>query len=254
MAEVRTKPQLFGATNWKKMFRLEISDAEKFGQQACSARSDSQAKQDVAPRKWRFSLNIRQDRKISFFAGAEGDQLQNEMEELMCFIHQYGWLGAAPQNGLGWVQVQGQAAKKNTLPPGNPVFAARDIIFSKKETESLRQTLEDFFQDKLKQPAPHWKHGRYRHSLEHLGRKSPPVGYEIRRWLREHKQPTFFFGSKKHGGFIHVSHPVVQQDQGWLVRLRFVVRPENGGGLTPARITPPPESWLNDCEQLLKSV
>ena len=254
LGEAGSVVQLFGDTNWKKMFRLEIADAVRGQAQPCSARADDK-NAEKKPYQWeRLTLNVHQDRKISFFNGTEGERIHNEVEELMSFVHHYGWLGAAPQNGLGWVRVQGQEEKRLDLPQDNPVFAAKDIIFSKKEADRLRTELIEYYRDKENTSAPSWKLKRYAVSIRHLDRPPSPVGYEIRRWLRDQKKPAFFFGSGNHAGFVHVTHPAVQQDGGWRVRLRFAVRPDNTGGLTPARITPAPDVWLDQSEHLLKSI
>ena len=141
LGEAGSVVQLFGDTNWKKMFRLEIADAVRGQAQPCSARADDK-NAEKKPYQWeRLTLNVHQDRTISFFNGTERERIHNEVEELMSFVHHYGWLGAAPQNGLGWVCVQGQEKKRLVLPQDNPVFAAKDIIFSKKEADRLRTEL-----------------------------------------------------------------------------------------------------------------
>jgi hypothetical protein len=247
---------LFGATNWKKTFRLEIADAVPGEPQSCSARSHSNA-----PHQWHnVKLTFRNDRESLIFE-ENGTTLEHELRSLMAFVHQYGWLGAAPQNGLGWVAVEGEGLEeKISLPENNPVFAAKDILFSKKEAEELSNTLQEYYRDKYSNSAaPPWKQGRYLHSLEHLGKQTPPIGYEIRRWLREQKFPQNkkeqerFFGSKNHAGFVHVTHPVIQQDGGWRLRLRFAVRPGENGRINPIVSPSSPAAWLDDCcEKLLK--
>ncbi|MCI5145531.1 MAG: hypothetical protein D3923_08355 [Candidatus Electrothrix sp. AR3] len=248
--------QLFGATNWKKMFRLEISDAQRGMQQPCSARSDD-TKTEKKPYHWTCTLSFRQDRKVSFFKGIEGQILQNELEQLMSFVYHYGWLGAAPQNGLGWVQVQGLEQEQMDCivpPPANPVFAAQDIVFTKGEKDKLLAVLRQYYQEKHNQPGPGWKRNRYLNSIEHLGKNPPPVGYEIRRWLRDQQSPEFLFGGRNHAGFVHVSHPLVQADQGWRIRLRFATRPSNAGGINPAQVTPSPAGWLEQSTHILRSL
>lgn len=247
---------LFGATNWKKMFRLEIAEAKESEQQSCSSRSDSKA-----PWKWTFKLIFRQDRKSPIFdelAEKEGFCLEQELRSLMAFVHQYGWLGAAPQNGLGWVTVESEGLEeKISLPENNPVFAAKDILLSKQEVKNLKDELVCFFEKKLRAADQTWKEKRYNQSIEHLKENHAPVGYEIRRWLRDQKFPQNkkeqerFFGGRDHAGFVHVTHPVVQQDDGWRLRLRFTVRPGENGGINPT-VSSSPAAWLNDCCKLLK--
>ncbi|WPD24673.1 MAG: hypothetical protein SD837_08940 [Candidatus Electrothrix scaldis] len=246
--------QLFGDTNWKKMFRLEITDAVRGEALPCSARADDRQAQKT-PYQWKqINLTFRQDRKISFFGGTEGEMIRKEIEELMAFIHQYGWLGAAPQNGLGWVKVQGRTLSPHTLPSSNPVFAAEDISFTAREARNIVKELTGFFRDKIEKVTESWRKHRYKNSIDYLSQEGPPVGYEIRRWLRDQKRPSFFFGNKNNAGFVHVTHPLIRQDGGWLVRLRFAVRPDSMGRLTPARISPAPDAWLHSCETLLKSI
>jgi CRISPR type III-B/RAMP module RAMP protein Cmr1 len=244
--------QLFGATNWKKMFRLEIAEAEKSEKQACSARSDWKGHPDIDPWQWTFKLTFRQDRTSPIFAELaqeNGTSLEKELHSLMAFVHQHGWLGAAPQNGLGWVTVQNDGLERISLPEKNPVFAAKDVLFSKQEADRLRAELIRYYEGK-------GTVNRYAASVRHLKRKPYPVGYEIRRWLRDKKKPSFFFGGKDragvdHAGFVHVTHPVVQSDGSWRIRMRFTVRPDDNGGINPIA---KPADWLDDCEKLLKSV
>ncbi|CAK8712715.1 hypothetical protein GCAAIG_02030 [Candidatus Electronema halotolerans] len=256
--------QLFGATNWKKMFRLEIAEAVQREQQSCSARANDR----IAPWQWTFKLIFRHDRNSPIFnklADKEGFSLADELHSLMAFVHQYGWLGAAPQNGLGWVKVQSEELGTVILPQENPVFAAKDILLNRKESKRLQDTLRDYYRDKYSNlAAPHWKRGRYLHSLEHLDKQSPPIGYEIRRWLRDQMFPPDryknkqeeYFGNQKHAGFVHVTHPVVQSDGGWLLRLRFAARPDTTGDTTrlyPDHLDIAPQFWLDYCEKLLKA-
>ncbi|CAK8719097.1 hypothetical protein GMJAKD_08370 [Candidatus Electrothrix aarhusensis] len=141
--------QLFGGTNWKKMFRFALTEAVQGAGQPCSARADDRQAQKT-PYQWKqVALTFQQDRKISFFNGTEGERIHNEVEELMSFVHQYGWLGAAPQNGLGWVRVQGQAQNQPSLPNNNPVFAAKDIVLTAQEADRLKDELLDFFSKKM---------------------------------------------------------------------------------------------------------
>lgn len=238
---------LFGATNWKKTFRLEIADAVPGEPQSCSARSHSKA-----PHQWQnVKLTFRNDRKSLIFE-ENGTTLEHELRSLMAFVHQYGWLGAAPQNGLGWVTVQWEGLERIALDKDNPVFAAKDILLNNKEAEQLRKTLQEYYRDKHSNPAaPPWKQGRYLHSLDHLDKQNPQIGYEIRRWLKDQIKPSFFFGNEKQAGFVHVTHPVVQQDGSWRLRLRFAVRPGENGGINPIA-NRSPAAWLNDCCKLLK--
>ncbi|MDU9047757.1 MAG: hypothetical protein Q3M30_02830 [Candidatus Electrothrix sp. Rat3] len=251
--------QLFGGTNWKKMFRLEITDAERGQAQPCSARADDK-NAEKKPYQWeRLTLNVHQDRKISFFNGTEGERIHNEVEELMSFVHHYGWLGAAPQNGLGWVQVQGQLQNRLNLPSDNPIFAAKDIVLTEHEADRLKDELIDFFSEKIDKVDQHWRKSRYKGSIKYIGLEPPPIGYEIRRWLRDAsgldwKRENLFFGDKNHAGCVHVSHPVAEPNRGWRLRLRFAVRPDNTGGLTPAKVTPSPRAQLDQSENLLKSI
>jgi hypothetical protein len=251
--------QLFGGTNWKKMFRFEMTDAVRGAGQPCSARADDRQAQKT-PYQWeQLTLNFQQDRKISFFNGTEGERIENEVEELLSFVHHYGWLGAAPQNGLGWVRVQGQTQNRLNLPSDNPVFAGKDIVLTAQEAGRLKDELIDFFSEKIDKVDQHWRKNRYKGSLNYLRQEHPPIGYEIRRWLRDKssldwKTENLFFGDKNHAGCVHVSHPVAEPDRGWRIRLRFAVRPDNTGGLTPAQTTPSPRVLLNQSEHLLKSI
>jgi CRISPR type III-B/RAMP module RAMP protein Cmr1 len=251
--------QLFGGTNWKKMFRFALTDAVQGAGQPCSARADDRQAQKTSYQWKQVALTFQQDRKISFFNGTEGERIHNEVEELMSFVHQYGWLGAAPQNGLGWVRVQGQAQNQPSLPKNNPVFAAKDIVLTAQEADRLKDELMDFFSEKIDKVDQHWRKSRYKGSIKYIRQEHPPIGYEIRRWLRassalDWKKENLFFGDKNHAGCVHVSHPVAEPNRGWRIRMRFAVRPDNTGGLTPARITPAPDAWLDQSEHLLKSI
>jgi CRISPR type III-B/RAMP module RAMP protein Cmr1 len=273
---------LFGTTNWKKMFRLEIADAVQGKPQPCSARSN-----DRAPHDWKnFTLTFRQDREsqiIKDLEAGKGFSLENELRRLMAFVHQYGWLGAAPQNGLGWVEVQGEGLEQIILPidRNNPVFAAKDVVLPASCVKNLLATLRDFYNPKLadakrkleaieaeisryglndkRKKERNWQHSRkirYDNSLHFLDHKNSefPVGYEIRRWLRDQntKEQERFFGGKDHAGFVHVTHPDIQQDGSWHLRMRFTVRPGENGGINPIIARSSPAAWLNDCERLLQ--
>jgi hypothetical protein len=245
------------------MFRLEITDAPPKKEHErglpCSARSNNH----IAPYHWQnFKLIFRLDRTSRIFdelAEEKGINLENELYSLMSFVHQYGWLGAAPQNGLGWVRVQGQAQNQPSLPKNNPVFAAKDIVLTAQEADRLKDELMDFFSEKIDKVDQHWRKSRYKGSIKYIRQEHPPIGYEIRRWLRassalDWKKENLFFGDKNHAGCVHVSHPVAEPNRGWRIRMRFAVRPDNTGGLTPARITPAPDAWLDQSEHLLKSI
>lgn len=243
---------LFGATNWKKMFRLEIAEAAQEKPQPCSARSDDKNAKKT-PYHWNFKLILRQDRKSPIFdelAEQEGFCLEQELRSLMAFVHHYGWLGAAPQNGLGWVEVQGEGLEQISQLKDNPVFAAKDILFSKQQANQLRVELVRYYKGK-------GFSSRYSKSLDYLDQNPPPIGYEIRRWLRDKmfhpeqykNDQEKYFGNQKHAGFVHVTHPVVQPDGSWRIRMRFTVRPGESGGINPIA---KPAAWLDDCCKLLK--
>lgn len=232
--------QLFGATNWKKMFRLEIVEAKKSEKQACSARSDWKGHPDIDPWQWTFKLIVHRDRPSRIFAELaeeNGTSLEEELHSLMAFVHHYGWLGAAPQNGLGWVKVQGEGVERISLPEKNPVFAAKDILLNKQDTEQLRAELIRYYEGKGTACDPSWKLNRYAASVRQLKKKPYPVGYEIRRWLRKQMFPSAdyrneqekYFGNRDHAGFVHVTHPDVQPDSGWRIRMRFTARPDTVG-------------------------
>ena len=292
---------LFGATNWKKMFRLEIAEAAQGEQQSCSSRSDSKA-----PCQWTFKLIFHQDRTSSIFtelAEQDGMSLADELHSLMAFVHHYGWLGAAPQNGLGWVRVECEnaAGKRHEMektgciipPPANPVFAAKDVELPASCVKNLLVNFRDFYvpkqedarkklenaEEKLRKfnvarkdyrkdkewRTQHSRKTRYDTSLHLLNQKNKefPVGYEIRRWLREQmlplpkykKEQELFFGCGDHASFVYVTHPVIQPDGSWQVRLRFAVRPDKVGDTTrlypPAYVNLTPQTWLDSCEKFL---
>jgi len=248
---------LFGATNWKKMFRLEIANAQKTEErsQDCSARSHNRA-----PYSWKnvnliFHRDRKESRTINELAEKEGFSLENELRNLMAFVHHYGWLGAAPQNGLGWVTVQGEGLEQISLPENNSVFAAKDIVLNKQQANELRSELISYYRGK-------GISSRYTQSLNYLEQSHPPIGYEIRRWLRDqmfspaqyhnNKEQKNFFGTTDHAGFVHVTHPVVQLNDGsWHIRMRFTVRPGESGGINPLA---KPSDRLDQCKKLLEKL
>lgn len=262
--------QLFGDTNWKKMFRLEIADAPQKEEgergQACSARSGKKI-----PYHWKnFKLTFQQDRKSRIFdelAENKGINLEDELHSLMSFVHHYGWLGAAPQNGLGWVRVECDNAagelheieKADCIipPPANPVFFAEDVALSTDCFNGLLKTLQEFYQEKTRRAdrmityynkksrlnreeqkdLKKHKDGkpRYKKSLEYIESKTenpPPVGYEVRRWIKQINSNYQFFDrdtdEKKDCNYVHVTHPVTDPSdrETYRFRLRCCTRPD----------------------------
>ena len=288
--------QIFGATNWKRMFKMEITDAKKIDKkpQPCSARSGG-----ASPYCWKFTLTFRQDRKSPTFnelAEKKGITLENEIQQLMSFIHHYGWLGAAPQNGLGWVHIK---VKKNSgnwqeienetsiIPQsGNPVFFARDIRHSKSCFNELIKTLAEEYQRKesaAKNMVKYYsmklsaassnkerkdfkkilkdekiKIQRYQKSLSYLIKERPPVGYEIRRWLKAKNFGAPFFGNKEYANYFHVTHPIEDKANHGYYRQRLrccsrpgdrEILPDNKGFHLARRLTP--EQMISSAQEYL---
>lgn len=91
---------LFGGTGWKRMFRLDIVNPRPGDVQPASARSGK-----YEARHWKFTLCFSQDRQSSAFEKQFETTVAQEFRCLMSFVHHYGWLGAAPQNGDGRAHV-----------------------------------------------------------------------------------------------------------------------------------------------------
>jgi len=209
--------QLFGCTGWKRLFRLQVSEADSKEKIEASARFGKKA-----ARQWEFILTFRQDRDITALV-ARGwlFSLEQEIKTLMAFVHDYGWLGAAPQNGFGWVKVQPlsetgedgafSVADKTILGPSNDnnqIFWSRDICLDSDESEKTLKKLQKFYQGKYEKAK---NNQRYVKSVEYTESFGNPLGYEIRRWLKAVKPSSFrrLFGTGGAASFIQITHPVV---------------------------------------------
>ncbi|MCI5132789.1 MAG: hypothetical protein D3904_15045, partial [Candidatus Electrothrix sp. EH2] len=253
--------------------------------QPCSARAYAHA-----PYHWQnFKLIFRQDRNSSIFeelAEQNGISLEDEIQNLMAFVHHYGWLGAAPQNGLGWVEVQGQEDNRTELAPENPVFFAEDIELSAKCFDGLLGTLRGFYHEKQKaaermiryygsnkkwkeQKQEKDKNKRYGDSLVNISKDHPPIGFEVRRWLKQKNFGYQFFDidtdQKKDCNYFHASHPLAKSpgNKTYRFRLRCCTRPNTPEGgqkkvtllpslaqVTPANRLTPYQLIKRACENL----
>lgn len=238
---------LFGGTGWKRMFRLDITDPVPGAVQPASARSGTQQ-----ARHWQFQLCFSPDREPGLFAEQFKTTLEGELDKLMAFVHHCGWLGAAPQNGFGWVLVEninGGAPDNFEIDPDNPVFASRDVRLDSNKFKDLLSRLRIFYsgkqEDAARIHAPKWKKKRYADSLDFIDELSPPIGYEIRRWLYDQnggraKRRDLFGQGGKNSGYasnVHVSHPL-KNGSNWKIRLRLACRPAAHNALQPALAAP----------------
>ncbi len=274
---------LFGGTGWKRMFRLAIENPASRDKQPASARSGQQAAY-----QWDFTLRFTPDRESPAFEQQFHTTVEKELRSLMSFVHHYGWLGAAPQNGFGWVEVKEnkKTMAKENLPKNNPVFAAKDVVLTESQYQTLTNVLIQMYEQKFQNAAQRVKQleqdmgssashnhkknelkrekikkQRYGNSLDHINSNgSPPIGYEIRRWLYDDQgggaAPKSFFGrggNNGYAGYIHVSHPTrKEQDNGWLLRLRFACRlDKQNGQVVPVPAGALPDASLQNYEQIL---
>ena len=243
--------QLFGTTGWKRVFRLELAGPPRCG--TSSQPASARPKGWLAPYNWNFSLRFKPDRQLDILSDIL--DWQEEINKLMGFVHHYGWLGAAPQNGFGWVFLENppQAEK---LVSDNPVFAAEDIFLSKDETIGLKEALNVYYRLK-KSSAYGKKQERYTESLKYINKNPSPIGYEIRRYLKEKcfaNSDVLGKPGQNNGwaSYIHVSHPVECNGGGCRLRLRFCSRSGTGGGILPAGKKP--EQWVHECRDELKNI
>jgi hypothetical protein len=242
--------QLFGATGWKHAFRLELPGVPRHGTalQPASARPTD----TLAPYNWQFSLRLKPDRQLDILSGMM--DWQEEVKKLLGFVHHYGWLGASPQNGFGWVSLD-SPLQAGAIIPGNPVFSAEDVLLSEDEMRRLQEVLLAYYEQK-KSAAYGRDNKRYDESLRYIRKHPPPIGYEIRRFLKEKcfansdvlGKPGEYNGWASH---IHVSHPV-KDGAGYRFRLRFCSRPGANGGILPAGEKP--QAWIDACRDKLKNI
>ncbi len=233
--------QLFGTTGWRHLLHLSIPEAKRGEGESASARPAA-GKQ---PHHWSFTLVCRPEREI-------GDDLatglrlnwEAEVKRLLAFVHHHGWLGAAPQNGFGWVTVSGPRLSSANIPSDNPVFASRDITLAKTEFNKLKKELISYYKTK-------GTNSRYSESLKHIKSNPSPIGYEIRRFLKDrHFGSADCWGSNYQASLIHVSHPVANGNGGCLLRLRCVNRPGNSG---LAKSNLEPANYLDQVEKAIKN-
>ena len=250
---------LFGGTGWKRMFRLDITNAvhDPEAPQPASARYNK-----TAPYNWRFELTFRSDRKSAAWDALQIN-LEKEIRQLMSFVHHYGWLGAAPQNGFGWVEVKKQDGSEPAcccdLEPDNPVFAAKDVIFTEDQFQGLKRQLRRFYLAKESE-ASGWKKERYAGSLCYIDNfGSPPIGYEIRRWLYDNNggnaSPVSYFGrggrDDGYAGYVHVSHPISKENL-WRLQLRFTARSDKKNNrIVPTPLEKLPQEALREYQNIL---
>lgn len=251
--------QLFGTTGWRHLLHLRIHSSPIRGsQEPASARPFGKA-----PYHWTFELTCRPDREIEKLATDLGLNWEQEVSKLLTFVHHHGWLGAAPQNGFGWVSVSNCQAttSSSVILTGNPVFAARDILINTTILNNLKQELDLFYKNKKAEkkliinnstPSKITEKvmadiGRYKKSLELLENNPPPIGYEIRRFLKDqHFNNNKILGNGHGTSLVHVSHPI-KVNNNYHIRLRFCNRPANGALVS----SDTPENWLEEIENAI---
>lgn len=247
---------LFGTTGWKRMFKLDITNIERKPEtQPASARFG-----EASPSNWRFDIIFRLDRKSAAWEDL-GVNIEEEVDGLMSFVHHYGWLGAAPQNGFGWVKVTGPNGREpdgHSIDSDNPVFAARDTLLTESRFQRLRKQLELFYTAKWEKTSGRNKN-RYANSLRYINQpQNPPIGYEIRRWLYDREggnvSPDDCFGRGGKNGYasyIHITHPISEKN-GWKLRLRFAARPNRETRhIVPESLPESPQKMVEKFENIL---
>ena len=255
--------RLFGCTGWKSLLRLQVETIKQGTQEIVSTRPTKL----LAPYHWTFKLVFSLDRNLDTLGNEINDlkldskSLTNEIYKLMGFVHHYGWLGAAPQNGLGWVKVTADYKRPLVcpkLPSGCPVFASRDITLSSSDFKELKEDLGRFYNDKMVSNA----NSRYTLSQELLAGSVPPIGYEIRRYLKCCFEEDEVFGKGGYdsaASFIHITNPVqVSNSSDYSFRIRFCNRPSsNGKKLAYGRSLPvnyPNSPWLRQVCSFLEGI
>lgn len=277
--------QLFGTTGWRPVFDMELKDCRRvWGRMPCSARFGA-----TAPYQWEFFLRFKRNRLTRALDKIENQKgipfiPENELQALMGFVHHWGWLGSAPQNGLGWVELSPIPRIQSALPSANPIFDGRDIFLTHHEFQILTDQLHQFYRIKLSSGT---NRARYLNSMAYIAQDPPPIGYEIRRLLKyvhscvskradwrnprnifkpviNNNNEKSLFGSVEiipaypdrgrrdealhHSSHIHISHPLGTED-GYRLRIRICSRPD--GGVVEGII---PGQFLDWCENFLKTL
>ena len=139
--------QLFGTTGWRPVFDIELVWCRPISDPVpCNARYGQQV-----ANQWEFFLRFHRNRATDVLE-KDGMPLMKdpatEIERLMQFVHYWGWLGSAPQNGLGWVTVAPRPMPPVTPLLNNPFFAAADVGVTETQINALLQALSGYYAKK----------------------------------------------------------------------------------------------------------